>query len=147
MVLRKLFASNLSPRSTLSLEIIRVSVSILILIHGTYRLVTGGVAPFGAWLEAQGVPAGYVFALAVTLIELVCPLLMVLRRFVSICAIMHIFILTLGIVLVHAPYGWFVVGAGRNGAEYSVLLIISLASVAWAYAPTMSPDAPADKPH
>jgi hypothetical protein len=31
-----------------------------------------------------------------------------------------------GIALVHAPEGWFVVGLGRNGMEYSVLLISSL---------------------
>ena len=34
-----------------------------------------------------------------------------------------------GIVMVHAPNGWFVVGAGRNGAEYSVLLIVALLCV------------------
>ena len=32
--------------------------------------------------------------------------------------------------MVHAPNGWFVVGAGRNGAEYSVLIIASLVAVA-----------------
>ncbi|NOT35288.1 MAG: hypothetical protein HOP12_14180 [Candidatus Eisenbacteria bacterium] len=30
---------------------------------------------------------------------------------------------------VHAKAGWFVVGAGRNGAEYSVLLIVALLCV------------------
>ena len=39
-------------------------------------------------------------------------------------------IYAMGILLVHAPEGWFVVGAGRNGMEYSVLLIASLALVA-----------------
>jgi len=34
-----------------------------------------------------------------------------------------------GIALVHAPAGWFVVGLGRNGMEYSILLIICLAAV------------------
>ena len=36
-----------------------------------------------------------------------------------------------GIVLVHAPAGWFVVGLGRNGMEYSVLLIACLLLVGW----------------
>jgi putative oxidoreductase len=31
--------------------------------------------------------------------------------------------------MVHAPEGWFVVGLGRNGAEYSVLLIACLMCV------------------
>ena len=37
----------------------------------------------------------------------------------------HGFIVQLaaGIWLVHAPNGWFVVGGGRNGVEYSVCLI------------------------
>ena len=38
----------------------------------------------------------------------------------------------MGIVLVHAPSGWFVVGGGRNGMEYSVLLIAVLLAQAWA---------------
>ncbi len=43
--------------------------------------------------------------------------------------------LAMGIVLVHAREGWFVVGAGRNGMEYSVLLIVVLLAVAWAARP------------
>jgi putative oxidoreductase len=35
-----------------------------------------------------------------------------------------------GIVLVHARDGWFVVGGGRNGMEYSVLLIVGLIATA-----------------
>jgi len=50
----------------------------------------------------------------------------------------HIVILALGAALVHYPWGWFVVGAGRNGMEYSVMLLIGLAAVAWAYAPRRS---------
>ena len=45
-------------------------------------------------------------------------------------ALLFMAIYAMGIVLVHAPEGWFVVGAGRNGMEYSVLLIGSLTLVA-----------------
>ena len=38
-------------------------------------------------------------------------------------------IYAVGIAMVHAREGWFVVGAGRNGAEYSVLLIVCLLCV------------------
>ncbi|MCE2994142.1 MAG: hypothetical protein LW863_01000 [Flammeovirgaceae bacterium] len=34
-----------------------------------------------------------------------------------------IFILVMGIALVHLKDGWFVVGGGRNGIEYNVVLI------------------------
>ena len=46
---------------------------------------------------------------------------------------MHIGIIGLGMFLVHYPAGWFVVGAGRNGMEYSVLLLAGLIAVAWAW--------------
>jgi putative oxidoreductase len=36
-----------------------------------------------------------------------------------------------GIALVHAREGWFVVGGGRNGVEYSILLLLVLTAVAW----------------
>ena len=39
-------------------------------------------------------------------------------------------VIAAGIVMVHASGGWFVVGAGRNGVEYSVLIIASLVAAA-----------------
>jgi putative oxidoreductase len=118
------------------LEILRVTVALLILIHGVYRLAAGLVVPFGTWLDGLGFPFGYGWAMAVTLYELVGPLLMLTRRWTSLAALGHAGILTLGMILVHLPAGWFVVGGGRNGMEYSVLLIVSLLAIAWAYWPT-----------
>jgi len=60
---------------------------------------------------------------------------MLTRRWTSLAALGHAAILTLGMILVHWPEGWFVVGGGRNGMEYSVLLIISLLAIAWAWWP------------
>ncbi|CAN5744183.1 hypothetical protein BH24ACI5_BH24ACI5_03590 [soil metagenome] len=45
-------------------------------------------------------------------------------------AVWFAFQLVMGIYFVHAPSGWFVVVAGRNGMEYSVLLILCLAVIA-----------------
>ena len=117
------------------LEILRVTVAILILIHGVYRLAAGLVAPFGTWLDSLGFPFGYGWAMAVTVYELVGPALMLTRRWTSLAALGHAAILALGMILVHLPSGWFVVGGGRNGMEYSVILIVSLLAVAWAYWP------------
>ena len=44
-------------------------------------------------------------------------------------------IYAVGLVMVHAPNGWFVVGAGRNGVEFSVLLIATLLCVGVQHAP------------
>ena len=43
--------------------------------------------------------------------------------------------LAVDIALVHFPEGWFVVGAGRNGMEYSVLLIIACVVIALLHRP------------
>lgn len=53
-------------------------------------------------------------------------MLLLLRRWVSPIAIIYSVIYMLGIVLVHAKEGWFVVGLGRNGSEFSFLLIVCL---------------------
>ena len=124
-------------RAVRALEVLRITVALLILIHGVWRLTMGGVVPFGVWLESLGFPYGYGWAMAVTLYELVGPVLMLMRRWTSLAALGHVFILTLGAILVHLPSGWFVVGAGRNGVEYSVLLIVALLAIAWAWWPSL----------
>jgi putative oxidoreductase len=129
-------------RTGMALEAVRIAVAVLIFIHGAYRATGDGhVAGFGGWLETQGFPQGVAWAWAVTVYELVAPLLILARRFVSFAALGHIGILALGMWLVHRPDGWFVVGGGRNGMEYSVLLIVCLAAVAWAYWPRRAGDA------
>jgi putative oxidoreductase len=122
-------------RSERALDVVRIATAALIFIHGAARLGFGGVAPFGEWLGTQGFPAGLAWAWAVTIYELVAPVLIVLRRFVFWACLGHIGILALGAIMVHLPAGWFVVGLGRNGMEYSVLLIVCLAVVAFAHAP------------
>ncbi len=122
-------------RAATALEALRIIVALLILIHGVWRLTMGGVEPFGIWLGSLGFPYGYGWAMAVTLYELVGPALMLARRWTSLAALGHVAILSLGAVLVHLPFGWFVVGAGRNGVEYSVLLIAALLAIAWAWWP------------
>lgn len=131
-----MFGPRPSPeRAEQAVGLVRVAVAILIFVHGVWRATQGGVAPFGDWLESQGLPQGILLATAVTGYELIAPLFILARRFVTLACLGHIFILSVGLVMVHMPFGWFVVGAGRNGMEYSVLLIIALAAVAWAHAP------------
>jgi putative oxidoreductase len=90
------------------------------------------VAPFGGFLEATGLPAGEALAWAVTLFELVGSPALALGYAVRPLALLFAAELLMGIVLVHAREGWFVVGLGRNGAEYSVALIGLLLAQAWA---------------
>jgi putative oxidoreductase len=124
-------------RSETALSALRITIAALIFIHGAFRAYhwTPNVTGFGEWLSSIGFPEGFYWAAAVTIYELIAPPLIVLRRWVTLLCLGHAGILTLGAILVHYPSGWFVVGAGRNGVEYSVLLIAGLLAVAWAHAP------------
>jgi len=73
-----------------------------------------------------------VLAWFLTVMELVGGALLLAGRWMRELGIYFAAQLSMGIVLVHASEGWFVVGAGRNGVEYSVLLIVGLLAVAYA---------------
>ena len=108
----------------------RLLVALLIGIHGWYRLHAGTSSGFGDWLATQGVPLAEAVAWGVTIGEIVGSACLALGLCVRPFALLFMAIYAMGIVLVHAPEGWVVVGAGRNGMEYSLLLIGSLALVA-----------------
>lgn len=118
----------MSPRPTPSLPIVilRVAVAVLLGIHGYYRAISGGVSPFGAYLASQNIPFGPVTAWAITVFEMVASLFLLFGQMVRWVIPGFVLILLAGILMVHGPNGWFVVGGGRNGIEYSVLLIVCL---------------------
>lgn len=115
-----------SGRSELGWLILRLALAGLIAAHGWVRWLSGGVPVFGEWLTSQGLPFGYAIAAAVTAIEILGTVLLATGRLVAPLTLIYISIYAIGIYMVHAPDGWFVVGKGRNGAEYSVLLIVAL---------------------
>jgi putative oxidoreductase len=65
-----------------------------------------------------------------TIFELVGAISIIIGKWVTPIALIFSLELLMGIILVHFREGWFVVGAGRNGMEYSVLLIICFVSLA-----------------
>jgi putative oxidoreductase len=118
-----------ASRTTLALHIIRIGVAVVLGIHGYARALAGGVAPFGGFLDAVGLPAGIVLAWAITIFEMTGSLCLAAGRGVRVVAPVFIAILTMGMILVHGSAGWFVVGLGRNGCEFSVLLIACLVAL------------------
>lgn len=115
--------------------LIRLGLASILLVHPIFRLVHHTVPQFGEWLGTQGIPMGTAVAYAVTGLELLSGVALLSKRLVVPACVVLIGILGMGIKMVHGPEGWFVVGAGRNGIEFSVLLIVCLAGVAIAHWP------------
>jgi putative oxidoreductase len=116
-----------------ALAAIRIALAALLFIHGAARVSAGGVGPFGDFLDAQGLPFGLGIAWFVTAFELIAAPLLAWGRWVTPIALVFSVIYACGLWLVHAPAGWFVVGLGRNGMEYSVLILACLLANAWAH--------------
>ena len=112
------------------LVVLRVVLGCYMCAHGVTRTVVGTVDDFGGFLAGQGVPAGAVVAWVITLNEIVGGLALasgrLVRWFAAVFALEHV----VGIILVHAPRGWFTVGYQSGGAEYSVLLILCFLTTA-----------------
>lgn len=111
--------------------ILRIALCALVFVHGLWRATQGGVAPFGDWLASRGFPLGHEIAWAITIYELAAAPALAFGFLRPILATGFAAIYAAGLVLVHLPFGWFVVGAGRNGMEYSALLIVSFLIIGW----------------
>jgi len=106
------------------LLVLRVVLGLYMAAHGITRTVVGTVGNFGDFLAGQGVPAGVVVAWAITANEVIGGLTLASGRFIRILASVFACEHLVGIILVHAPRGWFTVGHQVGGAEYSVLLLL-----------------------
>lgn len=108
--------------------ILNIAVAIILFTHAIPGMFDGGINDFGKlYLDPLGfAPLGLTLAWAIKLSHVVCAVLLLINKWVKPAAIITIFILLMGIILVHYPEGWFVVGGGRNGVEYNFLLICVL---------------------
>jgi len=119
----------INSRFLIALHAFRIILSLLLITHGVVRLLIGGAPHFGTYLSGEGIPAGTFVAYALTFFEIIGGCLLALRVFSRWIIPVFLLEIILGLVMVHAKEGWFVVGYGRNGSEYSVLIIVSLVLV------------------
>ena len=112
--------------------VLRIALAAVFFMHGIPSIFTGAVNNFGnQYLNQVGfAPIGLPLAWAIKLSHVACAVLLILNRYTRIAALVTIPILVAGIIMIHAAEGWFVVGAGRNGVEFNVLLISALAYLA-----------------
>ena len=108
--------------------ILRFAVAVILLMHGIPGMFDNGVNDFGnLYLNQQGfAPFGVPLAWAIKLSHVAAAVCLVFQKFVKWACGITIFILIMGIVMIHFQEGWFVVGGGRNGVEFNFLLIAVL---------------------
>lgn len=111
--------------------ILRFAVAVILIIHSVAGMFNGGVNDFGRlYLDTVGfAPFGLVLAWLIKISHLVAAILLLANRYVKLAATVTIFILIMGIIMIHFQEGWFVVGGGRNGMEFNFLLIFVLLAI------------------
>lgn len=117
-------------RARAGATLLRLAVSSVFVIHGIARTLNGTVGGFGEFLGTWGFPAGVLVAWTITIVEVVGGAALAAGYAVRWLTAWFTLQIAAGIVMVHAFSGWFVVGAGRNGAEYSVLIVACLVATA-----------------
>jgi putative oxidoreductase len=108
--------------------ILRVAVAIILLVHSIPGIFTNGINDFGKlYLNEIGfAPLGVPIAWAIKISHILAAGCLIFNRYIKLASIVTIFVLIMGIILVHFKEGWFVVGGGRNGVEFNFLLICVL---------------------
>ncbi|MWB96327.1 DoxX family membrane protein [Flavobacterium sp. GA093] len=111
--------------------LLRIAVAIILLTHSVFGMFNNGINDFGnLYLNQIGfAPFGVLIAWSVKLSHIVAAILFILNKYIKPAGFVTIFVLIMGIVLVHFQEGWFVVGGGRNGVEYNFLLICVLLAI------------------
>ena len=108
--------------------LLRFAVAVILLVHSVFGMFDGGINAFGnLYLNQIGfAPFGVYLAWAIKLSHVGAAVCLLLNKYLKIASIITIFVLIMGIILIHFKEGWFVVGGGRNGVEFNFLLIMIL---------------------
>lgn len=111
--------------------ILRLAVAIILLSHSVFGMFDGGINDFGnLYLNKVGFsPFGLALAWSIKLSHVFCATLLVFNKYIRLASFASIFVLIMGIIMVHFKEGWFVVGGGRNGVEYNFVLICVLTAI------------------
>ena len=121
---------------TIAVNIVCISVAIILAVHGLHgALSSDSMTKFGEYLTSLGFPFGFFLVWAIVIIQIACSVALIFRRLVVPACFGHMVILIAGIILIHFKNGWFTVGPGRGGMEFSLLLLACLCAVLYAYWP------------
>lgn len=118
-------AEGLARMQGWGLTILRVVVGSVFLVHGFQKLFLIGFGGVAGMMEGLGVPAPGLFAVILTLVELLGGLALILGLFTRVVAIPLAIDMLVATLTVHLPNGF---SAANGGYEFTlVLLAASLA--------------------
>lgn len=108
--------------------LLRFALFFLLIMHSVPGMLDGGVNIFGSeYLNKIGFsPIGVPLAWLIKLSHLAAAFLFVFNKKIIFASLITLPVMILGIILIHYKEGWFVVGGGRNGMEYNILIIMIL---------------------
>ncbi|WP_316767705.1 hypothetical protein [Pedobacter frigiditerrae] len=114
--------------------LLRLAVSTILVFHAVGGMFNGGINGFDQALNEceWGIclaPLGIPIAWGIKLSHLACVFSLLSDKYVKITSLITIFILIMGIILIHGKKGWFVIGGTYGGMEFSVLLIVALLTI------------------
>jgi len=110
----------------LGLAILRVVVGVIFIAHGA-PAVFGSMEGTTALMESLGIPLPVVAAWAIKLLEFLGGISLVAGFLVTPVSLLLGAHMMMGIVLIHAARGFYVVGPGANsGIEFNLLLTAAL---------------------
>ena len=111
--------------------LLRLAVATVLLAHDIPGMFDGSINDFGnLYLNPNGFsPFGVAIAWSIKLSHVAAAFCLLFEKYINLASLVTIFILILGIIMVHFKEGWFVVGGGRNGMEFNFLLIFVLLAI------------------
>jgi len=111
--------------------ILRITVAIILVMHSVPGMFNNGINDFGnLYLNQIGfAPIGVLLAWIIKLSHLGAAICIIIEKYIKPLGIVTILILVTGIIMIHFQEGWFVVGGGRNGMEFNILLIAAIITI------------------
>lgn len=118
---------------TKNLSFLRIALIVIFLVHSLAGMFDNGINNFGnLYLNQVGfAPVGLPLAWIIKLSHIALAFSLITNKYLKATSFFTIFVLLMGIVMIHFKEGWFVVGGGRNGVEFNFLLIMCLLSVVY----------------
>jgi putative oxidoreductase len=126
-----------SSRASCGLTVLRVVVGIVFLAHGWQKMFGFKIPGVTRMVTGLGIPMPGFFAVVLTLVELLGGIALILGVATRVAAVLLAIDMTVAILKVHLPHGFFAQGGGY---EFALTLLAATVCLALAGAGSVSVD-------